>query len=278
LCNLIRHRGNNSPRDLEYFQALLNAQRRERWLMAAVALSMCLLGLTLFAVIRISRQRNRITTTERALRESEQRLRLIANNLSEMVWMYDMDRHLVFANKSVERLTGYSADEFAEEGPIFWVHGSDHSRMSGYWNRVFEGAAYRDEEYRLVTKDARSRWVVATWGPIYDETGRQCGVQGSERDITEERIVQQVLRESEGRFRELLEGVELVAVITDPDGSISFCNEYTLTITGWSRGEVIGRPAEQLFEPAPPFRASGEGANSKSRDQSRTLIEGSILE
>ena len=148
-------------------------------------------GLTLFAVIRISRQRNRITATERALRESEQRLRLIANNLSEMVWMYDMDRHLVFANKSVERLTGYSADEFAEEGPIFWVHGSDHSRMSGYWDRVFEGAAYRDEEYRLVTKDARSRWVVATWGPIYDETGRQCGVQGSERDITEERIVQQ---------------------------------------------------------------------------------------
>jgi PAS domain S-box-containing protein len=239
---------------------------------------MCLLALTLFAVIRITRQRNRITATERALRESEQRLRLMANNLSEMVWMYDMDRHLVFANKNVERLTGYSEDEFATEGPIFWMHGSDRSRMAGYWNRLFEGGACRDEEYRLVTKDARSRWVVATWGPIYDETGRQCGVQGSERDITEQRIAQEVLREWEGRFRELLEDVQLVAAMTDQDGKIRFCNDYTLTITGWNRGEVIGRPAEQLFEPPPPFDTADGAANAKWGDETRAFCEGSILE
>ena len=202
----------------------------------------------------------------------------MANNLSEMVWMYDMDRRLVFANESVERVTGYSSEEFAKEGPIFWMHGTDRERMSGYWNSLFEGAAYRDEEYRLITKDARSGWAVATWGPVYDENGRQCGVQGSERDITEERIVQQVLRESEGRFRELLEDVQLVAAMTDRDGKVSFCNDYMLTITGWSRAEVIGRPAEQLFEPAPPFNTTNGVANTKWGDQTRAFFEGSILE
>ena len=219
----------------------------------AVVLFTCLLAITLFAAIRISRQRNRITTTERALRESEQRLRLIANNLSEMVWMYDMDRRLVFANKSIERLTGYSAEEFAKEGPIFWMHGSDHARMSGYWKVSSKERHIGMRSTGWSPRTPAVGWAVATWGPVYDETGRQCGVQGSERDITEERIVQQVLRESEGRFRELLEDVQLVAAMTDRDGKISFCNDYTLTITGWSRAEVIGRPAEQLFEPAPPF-------------------------
>ena len=90
--------------------------------------------------------------------------------------------------------------------------------------------------------------------------------------------MQQVLRESEGRFRELLEDVQLVAAMTDRDGKISFCNDYTLTITGWSRAEVIGRPAEQLFEPAPPFGSDGRVANVKRGDQTRVFFEGSILE
>jgi PAS domain S-box-containing protein len=278
LAEILKNQGYRSPRDLEYFKALFDAQRRERRLIAAVALFTSLLAIALFAAVRIRRQRNRITATERALRESEHKLRLIANNLSEMVWMYDMDRHLVFANRSVERLTGYSAYEFAGESPLLRIHADDRSRMSGYWDKLFEGAAYRDEEYRLLTRDAHIRWVMATWGPIYDEAGRQCGVLGSERDITEKRIAEQVLRESEGRFRELLEGVQLVAAMTDPDGNISFCNDYTLTISGWTREEVIGRPAEQLFEPVPPFQTAGENADAGRGDQARALFEGSILE
>ena len=80
----------------------------------------------------------------------------MANNLSEMVWMYDMDRRLDSQTKACERVTGYSPEEFAKEGPIFWMHGSDRARMSDHWTSLFEGAAYRDEEYRLVTKDART--------------------------------------------------------------------------------------------------------------------------
>jgi PAS domain S-box-containing protein len=47
------------------------------------------------------------------------------------------------------------------------------------------------------------------------------------------------LRESERRFRELLEDLQLVAIMTDLKGTITFCNDYTLAITGWSKEEVI---------------------------------------
>ena len=53
-------------------------------------------------------------------------------------------------------------------------------------------------------------------------------------------------RESERRFRDLLEGVQFVAIITDLYGIITFCNAHTLTITGWSEDEIVGRRAGEI--------------------------------
>src|SRR5207248_1565903 len=156
------------------------------------------------------------------------------------VLAYDMDRQLIFASPSVERLTGYTAAALRRQGSMCWVHPDDRARMLGYWEMLFQGHAYCDEEYRLVTREGQLKWVTATWGPIHDEHGSQIGVQGTEHDITEKKFAEESLRESERRFRELLEGVQFVALMTDLNGAIRFCNDYTLAITGWARQEVIG--------------------------------------
>ena len=278
LAKILTNGGYFSDRNMEYFRALLNAQRRERWLILTVAVFACLLGFTVLSADRIRRQRNRIKLTETALRRSEQKLRLLANNLSDMVLAYDMARNLVFGNPAVEQLTGYSVEALQNEKSIFWVHPDDRSRMLAHWERLFQGGAYRDEEYRIVAKDGRTRWASATWGPIYDETGRQVGVQGSERDITEKKLAEQALRESERRFRELLEGVQLVALITDLNGTISFCNDYTLSLTGWSREEVVGRPARELLDTESSLRVTDEIAPTLPLARTQPFFEGTILE
>lgn len=66
-----------------------------------------------------------------------------------------------------------------------------------------------------------------------------------------ERIrAEEALRESERRFRELLEQVRLVGVILDHEGRVTFCNDYLLEVTGWRREEVIGRDWFAQFVPA----------------------------
>jgi PAS domain S-box-containing protein len=248
LTRLMTQWGYFSPRNLETMNALLNARRRERWLTAAIGLFALLFALALFEADRIRRQRNRIKKTEAALRESEQKLRLMANNLTEMVMSYDMNRNLIYVNHAVEGLTGYSVAELHQQEFVCWVHPDDRSRMLGHWDDLFRGVAFQDEEYRLVTKCGQEKWAIASWGPIFEHGGRQVGVQGSEREITERKHAEQALRESERRFRELLESVQLVAVMIDLNGYICFCNQHALTITGWTEDEVIGHPASQFLD------------------------------
>ena len=142
---------------------------------------------------------------EEALRESDARFRFIARNLSEMVLAYDMERRLTFVNPAAQTLTGYSAADLQNERFICWVHPDDRPRMLGYWDRLFDGHAFQDEEYRLVTRDGRVKWVAASWGPLLDESGRQVGVQGREREVTERRMAEETLRIREERYRALFE-------------------------------------------------------------------------
>lgn len=69
------------------------------------------------------------------------------------------------------------------------------------------------------------------------------------RDVTDRRAMEHALRESERRYRTLLENTELLAVILDAEGRVTFCNEYLLSVTGWSREEILGRNWFELALP-----------------------------
>ncbi len=72
------------------------------------------------------------------------------------------------------------------------------------------------------------------------------------RDISERRQAEKVLKESERRFREMLENVEMIALTLDKKGAVTFCNDYLLKVTGWRREEAIGADWFTKFIPASP--------------------------
>ncbi len=249
LMRILTRWGYLSPHNIDSMTSLLKAQQRERWLMEAIGLFASLLVLTIFGADRIRRQRNRIKTTEQAYRASEQKLRLMTNNLSETIVAYDLDHRLTFTNPAVEKLTGYDFATLQEITCIGLVHPDDKPRVLEHWDALFQGPVYQHAEFRIVCKDGQVKWVSATWGPMLDDEGRQVGVQGSEIDVTERKQAEEALRESELRFRKLLEGVQLLAIMIDTDGSVSFCNDHALSITGWTAAEVVGHPAKQFLDP-----------------------------
>jgi len=162
---------------------------------------------------------------EDALRHSEARFRLIAKGLTEMVMTYDMDRRLTFVNAAAQSLTGYTIGELESAHFICWVHPDDRERMLAQWGPLFEGASFHEEEYRLVTKDGRIKWVSASWGPIYDDAGRQVGVQGHEHEVTERHMSEEALRMREERYRSLFEDSPFPMWEEDCSGVKQFVDE-----------------------------------------------------
>src|SRR5262245_30372675 len=126
----------------------------------------------------------------------ETEFRLMAKNLTESVLAYNMERTLTIANAATESLTGYSFADLEKSGFTCWIHPDDRDRMSSQWEQLFNGKSFYEEQYRLVTRDGRLKWVAGSWGPLIDDNGKQIGVHGRERDGSSHVMAEEMQRTS----------------------------------------------------------------------------------
>ena len=146
----------------------------------------------------------------------------------------------VWVSDNVERLLGYTAAEcHGPEGLFNQVHPGD--RQAGIDGLVELFAAKQVvRDYRVRHKNGEYRWVRDEQRLVCDGAGAPAEIVGSWTDVTERKRAEQGQEESERRFREMLENVELIAMTLDTKGEITFCNDYLLRVTGWQRAETMG--------------------------------------
>src|SRR5262249_8231608 len=107
--------------------------------------------------------------------------------------------------------------------------------------------AIRDYEIDLKTKDGDLRHISLSAEQIVINN-ELCNIF-LHRDITEQKLAEESLRESQRRFSDTLANLDMIAVMTDADGKITFCNDYLLKLTGWELGDAIGQNWFEMFVP-----------------------------
>ena len=190
---------------------------------------------------------------ENALRESEQRLRQMADSLSEVFWLSDIATgELLYVSPAYERIWGRSAASLAAD-PANWlasVHPADRERVAA----AFADLQTRvdDVEFSIVRPDGGMRRVVARMVPVRDEHGVVRRVAGTTLDITLKYEQRQRLRLLELAVARLNDVVLITdAESIDGDGpQIVFVNDAFERHTGYTRADVVGRTPRLLQGPA----------------------------
>jgi PAS domain S-box-containing protein len=137
---------------------------------------------------------------EVALRESEERFRLMADASPTMMWMSGTDKLCTFFNRGWLNFTGRTMEQELGEGWAAGVHPDDLQRCLNTYVTSFDARKDFEMEYRLRRHDGEYRWIVDYGVPRFGSNGTFCGYIGSCVDITERKLSERSLQELTGRL------------------------------------------------------------------------------
>lgn len=154
---------------------------------------------------------------------------LSASNLREIVYTFDCDKNLVSINshKAVQNLTKYSFDEIKDKNKITYIHPEDHNRFDYLFHETYDGHIFPREELRIITKNGVISWHAFTFQPKFDDKGDRIGIEIFEWGINRLKTAQFALKESEIRYKRLLELLPEFVCLCNIDGEILMANQHS---------------------------------------------------
>ncbi len=177
--------------------------------------------------------------------ESEERYRRIIEALTDYIYtvkVRDGKPTETIHGPGCIAVTGYTPEEFASDPFLWWcmVVSEDHPAVKTQLQRVIDGKNFTALDHRILHKDGRVRWVRNTPVPRRDKNGVLLSYDGLIQDITERKLAEEALAESEEKFRTILENIEDGYFEVDLSGNFVFTNESLARILGYPRDELRG--------------------------------------
>jgi len=182
----------------------------------------------------------------------DRRLRLLIDAVVDYaIYMIDPDGIITSWNAGARRFKGYEEAEIL--GQHFSRFYTDDDRRAGLPQRALDTAIgegrFEGEGWR-VRKDGTHFWSHVVIDPIYDSTGTLLGFAKITRDLTDRKMAEETLKQSEQQFRLLVQSVTDYAIyMLAPDGRVTNWNLGAQRIKGYLPEEVIGRHFSMFYTP-----------------------------
>ncbi len=208
---------------------------------------------------------------EEALKASQQRLSQIIDFLPDATMVIDLDGKVIAWNRAIEEMTCVRAEDILGKGdyeyaiPFYGEKRPVLIDLVGKWDKEIE------KKYRYVKKEGKSL-VSETFDPIvkpggflwnkasllYDRDGNEIGAIESIRDISEMKAAEEALKESEEKYRVLVESTTDAIVLLDSARNMIACNKGFSSLFGYAEDEIKGESARLIHQSDEMFAQFGQ--------------------
>ena len=202
------------------------------------------------AVLALSSDVTSVKEQERALLENEARFQALAEHASVIITIREPDGTCRYTSPSAARILGRRDEPGGSPMNVFdEVHPEDRDRMREFFQRTLESSG-TNEVVRFRIRHANGSWrdLEAVGNNLLDDPGVR-GLLITARDVTEQAAVERALRESEERFRALVQNLSDVVTIVNEDGTVRWTSPAIERVFGFTAAEATARDPFSLIHP-----------------------------
>ena len=228
---------------------------------------------------------------EEALRKSEERYRILAENVKDVIWILDPETMcFLYVSPSVYSLRGYTPEEIMAE-PIDAaltparaqsVRDSTRRKVEDFLAGRQSSETYAVEEVEQPCKDGSLVWTEVVTSIYRNKTNGRIEILGVARDISSRKLTEQKLQKSEEKYRLLIKNA-FESIVVVQDGMLKCCNPKSTELSGYSKEELLSIPFVEFIHPEDRELVVGQhlkrihGEEAETRYQYRVLCKDKSL-
>ncbi len=183
---------------------------------------------------------------EEALRDSEQKFRDMANLLPQIVFELGKDGRITYVNEQSFEMFGYKSEELIGIDSFIATNQKDKKRAEKNFRLKLEGQSTSNNNYLMLRKDGTSFPALIYTSPIV-KNDESIGIRGIVVDITNQKKSEELIRESEKKYRLITEKISDVVWILDLEGNSQFVSQSIENFTGYSVDEYLKQTLDDRF-------------------------------
>jgi len=202
-------------------------------------------------------------------RVSSERYQAFIENISDGVYEVDIHGNFLYFNNSLCKVFGYPKEEIQFQNFSKFMSEAYSDIAAKTFRKLYRtGQAVSDMVWEFIDKNGQQRIVELSASQIVDDAGKVIGFRGIARDVTGRFKIQKALRESEKRYKTLLDFVPHPIVVFSLDGRVSYLNPAFTQIFGWTLEELKGRKIPYI----PPGLEHETSENIKRLFQEKIIL------
>jgi|GEM_PF-604663 len=195
-------------------------------------------GEEVIRVITVIRDVTEQKLAEQAVKQSEQRYKALADSSPDLVFVVDKEARIKYANDRAASVVGFSGDQAAGHSITEFFPQFMNDTQRKELSEVFETG--RPAHYELATPVNNQVMWLETWlVPLADDSGTVKEVMVVCRDLTERIGMENALKESEAKYRQIFEGISEGIYRSTPDGKLLFANPSLIRMLGYKNPEDV---------------------------------------